>query len=50
MSAIIALGAGVSLFCILILLLGPQAQKREKIQSRLDDLGGDVFRSDMLRD
>ena len=50
MSAIIALGAGVFLFCILVLLLGPKAQKRDKIQSRLDDPGWNTFRADMLRD
>ena len=39
MSVIIALGTGMFLFCILVLLFGPAAQKRDKIQSRLDDLG-----------
>lgn len=46
---LIALGAGTFLFCILVLLFGPGAQKKEKVQSRLDDLGQDVFRADMLR-
>ena len=48
-SVIIALGAGALLFCILMVLFGPGAQKKEKIQSRLDDLGHDVFRADLLR-
>lgn len=49
MSFIIALGAGMLLFCILVLLFGPAAQKKDKIQSRLDDLGRSVFFADMLR-
>lgn len=49
MSFIIALGAGMLLFCILALLFGPAAQKKDKIQSRLDDLGRSVFFADMLR-
>ena len=50
MSAIIALGVGVFLFCILVLLLGPKTRQKDKVQSRLDDLGRKVFRADMLRD
>lgn len=50
MSAVIALGAGTLLFCAMFLALGPKTQKRDKVQSRLDDLGRDVFRADMLRD
>ena len=50
MSAMVALGAGMLLFCILVLLLGPGTRRRDKIQSRLDDLGRDVFRADLLRD
>lgn len=50
MSVLIALGAGAFLFCILVLLLGPKAKERDKIRSRLDDLGRDVFRAAMLRD
>ena len=48
-SAVIALGAGIFLFCIQILLLGPNTHKQDRIQSRLDDLGQDLFRADMLR-
>ena len=50
MSAVIALGAGTLLFCAMVLALGPKTRKRDKVQSRLDDLGRDVFRADMLRD
>ena len=49
MSAITALGAGALLFCILVLLLGPKAKDRDKIQARLDELGHDMFRADLLR-
>ena len=31
---LIALGAGAFLFCAVVLLFGPHAQKKEKIQSR----------------
>ena len=50
MSFIIAAGAAGLLFCTLILLLGPKTQKQDQIRSRLDDLGRDVFRADLLRD
>ena len=45
-----ALGTGTLLFCLLVTALGPRAQKKDKIRSRLDDLGQDVFRADLLRD
>ena len=44
-----ALGAGTLLFCLLVTALGPRAQKKDKIRSRLDDLGQDVFRADLRR-
>ncbi len=49
LSAIIALGAGAFLFCLLVLLLGPNVQKTDKVRSRLDDLGRETFRADLLR-
>ena len=49
-SAIIALGTGMALFCILVTALGPRVQKKEKIQSRLDDLSQNFFQSGLLRD
>ena len=47
-SAMIAAGIAVLLFCVLVLLFGPDAQKKDKVQSRLDDLGQSVFRADLL--
>ena len=47
---IIALGAGVFLFCVLVGSFGEQAQKKEKIRSRLDNLGRNTVRTDLLRD
>ena len=47
---ILALGASILCFCALVALLGAQTQTREKIRSRLDDLGETGFRADMLRD
>lgn len=47
-SVMIAAGAAVLLFCVLVLLFGPDAQKKDKVQSRLDDLGQSVFRADLL--
>ena len=46
----IALGAGILLFCIPILMFGPKAQNKDRIRARLDELGQDVFRADLLRD
>lgn len=48
-STMIAVGAGSFLFCILVLLFGPKAQKKDKIQSRLNDLSQNLFRADLLR-
>ena len=48
--AIVALGTGVLFFCILVTSFEQQTQKKEKIRSRLDDLGRDVIRTDLLRD
>ena len=50
MSAVIALGAGALLFCVPLLLFAPKAKRQDTIQSRLDDLGHDVFRTAMLQD
>ena len=47
---VIAVACGVVLFCILMLLLGPGARKKSTLQNRLDNLGRDAFRMDMLRD
>lgn len=48
-STMIAAGAGSFLFCILVLLFGSKAQKKDKIQSRLNDLSQNLFRADLLR-
>lgn len=47
---VIAVACGVVLFCILMLLLGPGVRKKSTLQNRLDNLGRDAFRMDMLRD
>lgn len=47
---VIAVACGTVLFCILMLLLGPGARKKSTLQNRLDNLGRDAFRMDMLRD
>lgn len=50
MSVVIALGAGAFLFCTLLLIFGPRAKRQDTIQSRLDNLGRDAFRTAMLQD
>ena len=47
---IIALGAGTLLFCILLVVFGPRAQKTDKIKSRLNGLSENLFRTDVMRD
>lgn len=47
---VIAVACGTVLFCILMLLLGPGVRKKSTLQNRLDNLGRDAFRMDMLRD
>ena len=49
-SSIIALGAGTLLFCILLVAFGPNAQKKDKVKSRLDVLSQNLFRTDVMRD
>ncbi|MBR5537203.1 MAG: type II secretion system F family protein [Clostridia bacterium] len=48
-STIVSLGAGVFLFCILVAALGPGAQKKDKIRSRLESMRQNLFRTDAMR-
>ena len=47
---IISVGAGIFLFCILVVALGPRALKKDKIRSRLDTMSQNLFRTDAMRD
>ena len=48
-STIVSLGVGICLFCILVAELGPGAQKKDKIRSRLDGMRQNLFRTDAMR-
>ena len=50
MSELIAVGVGICLFSVLVAVLGPRTEKKDRVRSRLDDLSQNMFRADMLRE
>ena len=50
MSELIAVGVGICLFSVLVAVLGPRTEKKDRVRSRLDDLSQNMFRADMLQE